>query len=358
MIKVTFVFRTARIKQYQDSIIGRIPNHVLYGANHLEKMGYDIVISDDAYSPTNFWRLLLLPLENILIKITSIGFKLDQAIILLGKLRSSNVIITTTDSCGLPILLFKSFKLISAPIIYISTGLINELSVRKKSWISKIYFKMLKRAEVIICHSPSEQGLFLELVRRDIGSTFFIPFGIDDQYFNSSNSPSEYILSIGRDRSRDYACLSSVAALLPSEKFTLITSRGNVQGLKFPPNVTTYYDLSYDQVKEYYQKAKLVFLPLKELNRAAGQISFLESIASSCKVVISSVKGLTSVYPDIISENKNVYLLKNNSTQETADTIRECLNKKNAKYLFPQAYTSLKYAEHLDVIIKGIWAEK
>src|SRR3989344_1000901 len=210
-MKILYVYRTARKEIFTNAKKHLEPDHLLYGANHLQKLGFQIEFSDIAYSPVNLLHLFLLPLERVLISITSIGFKLDQAILLLPKALSADVIIATTDSAGLPFLLMKRIGILKTPLIYISTGLINELQIRRGNFVFKLYHSILKLPEFIVCHSEVEKQLFQKLVPEVKHRINFIPFGIDNAYFKCRKKTNKFILSVGRDRSRDYKFFTKVA---------------------------------------------------------------------------------------------------------------------------------------------------
>ena len=349
-MKILYVYRTARKEIFRNAKKHLEPDHSLYGANHLQNLGFKIEFSDIAYSPLNLLHLFLLPLEKILVKTTSIGFKLDQAILLLPKALSADVIIATTDSAGLPFLLMKKLGILKTPLIYISTGLVNELQIRRKNFVFKLYQSSFKASEFVVCHSEVEKQLFQKVVPEAKTRVNFVPFGIDNAYFQCHKKTNYFILSIGRDRSRDYKFLAKVSEKMSDEKFVVITSKSNIRGIVFPENVQIYFDLPYKEVKKFYCRSKAVFLPLKELHRASGQISFLEALASNNKVVVSEVNGILD-YKSAFYDN--VYLFDPGDLKGAIRILRKSIRAKRAPFKINK-FTSENYANNLSKLIKSL----
>lgn len=349
-MKILYVYRTARREVFANAKKHLEPDHLLYGANHLQKLGFETEFSDIAYAPLNLLHLFLLPLEKFLIKATSVGFKLDQAILLLPKALSADLIIATTDSAGLPFLLMKKLGILKTPLIYISTGLVNELQIRRKNFVSQLYQSILKVSEFIVCHSEVEKKLFKKIIPEVKDRVIFVPFGIDNAYFKCRKKANQFILSVGRDRSRDYKFLAKVAEKLSDQKFVVVTSKSNILGIVFPKNVQLYFDLPYKKVKKFYCQSKAVFLPLKELHRASGQISFLEALTSNNKVVVSEVNGILD-YKSAF--NNSVYLFDQGDLKGAIANLQKSIRAKKAPFKINK-FTSKNYAISLCKLIKGL----
>lgn len=350
--KVFYVYRTARKQNFINVSNNLEPDHILYGYNYIRKSGYSVSFSDIAYSKFNLLFWLFLPIQKLFIKYTSVGFKFDQALLLLPYFYCSDIIITTTDSAGLPLLLLKKLRVLNKPVIYISTGLINELSDRNNEVVA-FYKSLLQYVDILICHSNIEKKSYLKYIPILKDKISVIPFGIDQKFFKKTTVQKKYILSIGRDKSRDYNFLSKVALRIKSENFLVVTSRSNIKGVTFPRNVKIMYDLPYDQVRDIYLKAKLVFLPLKEINRASGQIAFLEALSSNNKVVISNIRGIKDVYKKLLNI-KNTVVYKPDDVESAVESLVKALKIKEHRFEMPSDFTSLKYAERIDSIIKKI----
>lgn len=352
--RVFYVYRTARKQNLINVSNSTEPNHILYGFNYIQKAGYTVSFSDVAYSKFNLLFWVFLPIQKLFIKLTSVGFKLDQALLLLPYFYGSDVIITTTDSVGLPVLLLKKIRVLNKPVIYISTGLINELS-DKDNKVVAFYKSLLPYVDIIICHSYIEKKIYLKYFPFLKDKIKVVPFGVDTNFFKGKASKNKnYILSVGRDKSRDYTLISKLAEQMTNENFVIVTSRSNINGINFPKNVKILIDQSYLQVKKLYQESKLIFLPLKEINRASGQIAFLESLASGKKIAVSNIAGIKEVYPHLL--NKNVFLFKPRDVNEAKVAIISSLGKKVSKEV--KVNDSSDYSMHLLNFVKKLEKSK
>src|SRR3989344_2350678 len=139
--KILFVYRSKRGKVFDDWKKGKGPDSLLFGANHLKKMGYNIDFFDNAYSPLNLYHPLLYPFEHAIVNKIGMGFKLDQAAYLLPKLKNYDIIVGTGDSAGLPLLALKYFRLIKQPIIFMTAGLAGAIKDKENTWVGNFYKK-------------------------------------------------------------------------------------------------------------------------------------------------------------------------------------------------------------------------
>ena len=131
--KVLFVYRTKRLPILKSCQNGKSPDSLLFGANHLIKMGYLVDIFDTPYSLLNPLHPLFYPFEHAVINKIGMGFKLDQAISLLPKFKNYDVVVATGDSAGLPILFLKYLHLINNPVIFMTSGLAGALKGKSKT---------------------------------------------------------------------------------------------------------------------------------------------------------------------------------------------------------------------------------
>ena len=78
--KILYLYKTPRRKVYKLYKSGKWPDTILYGANQLENLGYDVEFFDLSFSKLNPLRWLCYPIQLLSAKFTGIGFKLDQTV--------------------------------------------------------------------------------------------------------------------------------------------------------------------------------------------------------------------------------------------------------------------------------------
>src|SRR5579872_3047268 len=160
MKKVLFVYRTKRKNIYDKWKNKKSPDSLLFGANHLKKLGYSADFFDISYSPLNIFHPLFYPIEHAIINKIGMGFKLDQAAVLFPKFHNYDVIVGTGDSAGLPLLFLKYANLIDKPIIFMTAGLAGALKGHEKTWVGNFYKKILPVADIFTSYSQVEIDFF------------------------------------------------------------------------------------------------------------------------------------------------------------------------------------------------------
>ena len=63
--KILFVYRTKRKHVYENWKRNKGPDSILFGGNHLRKLGYKVDIFDNAYSAFNLYHPLFYLLEHV-----------------------------------------------------------------------------------------------------------------------------------------------------------------------------------------------------------------------------------------------------------------------------------------------------
>ena len=294
--KVLFVYRTTRGKVYDSWRQGRGSDSLLFGANHLEKMGYNVDFFDSAYSPLNFFHPLLYPFEHSIIAVTNMGFKLDQAMWLMPRLNSYDVIVGTGDSAGLPLLALKYFGLVKKPIIFMTAGLAGALKGKQNTWVGKFYRKILPMADVFTSYAQIEIDFFEKEMGIKKGKIIYMPLATDFDYFSrKTKSKRTVICAVGTEIGRDYETLFEAVKDLgaPTE---VACHPDNIKGLAIPKNVKIHLNIPVGEVLKLYGRSIISVIPCFERFRSSGQMVVLESAAAGLPIIASRIKGITSAF--------------------------------------------------------------
>jgi len=294
--KLLFLYKTPRWNVYKNWERGKGPDTILYGANHLKKLGYDVDFYDFAFSKLNPLRWIFYPFYWIAAKRTGMGFKIDQPILFLPILNRYDVVISTIDAVGLPFLLLKKLGLLKKPLIYISIDFAFRIKDNNK-WPFNWYKRLLKYADTIICYDEAEK----KILKKFNKNVYFLNVGIDHHYFSDSKlklnkkSKEIIILAFGRDRDRDYRTFVSAISQL-NVTGEIVCSKENVIDIKLPSNINVFFDLPYHLLKKKIYASDIIVIPVKNVKRPGGHLSMLDSMFSKRPVVISGNKWITSAY--------------------------------------------------------------
>jgi len=292
-IKPYFLFHRPRKELLQLVKKKQAPDHFLYGLNYLVRDNLEDYFSDLGQGGFNFLHWLFLPLAKWLKNKTGVGFRLDLVLLSLIRLKNSQVIVAVSDSVGLSLAMLKYWRILKKPVVYLSLGLDKRIRKKENKKIIKLYSQFLSSVETVVCFSPAQKKMFVGLFKLDPQKIVLIPFGIDYQFFNRPRKKSSFILSVGKDRSRDYQLLFSLAKKLPKEKFVVVTSKRHLKNRSLPANVKVYFNLSYKKVRSLYLQAKLFILPLKEIGRPSGQVAFLEALACGLPTIAARTDSIS-----------------------------------------------------------------
>ena len=341
MKKVLFLYKTPRKKIYEDWRAGNGPDTTLYGANQLEKLGYNVNFFDVAFSKLNPLRWFFYPIHLMAAKTTGIGFKIDQAISLLPAIYQSDVIVSTIDTAGLPIILLKKLRIINKPVIYISVDFAFRIQNNNK-WPFNWYKHLLKYADVIICYDEAEK----EILNRFNKNIYFLHVGVDTKYFADSKlktinkNKKKIILAFGRDRDRDYQIFANAIGKLKA-KGEIVCSKENIRDLELPPNVKVSFDLPAQKLKQKIFASDIVVIPIKNVERPGGHLSLLDSMLSKRPVIISGNKWISSAFN--FKNNEDCLYFESENKQDLKNKINLLINNPNlSKKLAINAYKKAK----------------
>lgn len=325
-MKILFVYPTNRHEMYQSWKKGREPSTLMYGFCEMKKQGYDVNFQDTFGTRKKIIKYLFLPFEIIFFKLVGISLHFDHVFSQIGAIKSSDLVVSVSDSSSIPLLLLKKLRLLQKQrTICFSVDLINRISEKRIVTFLKSIFQ---EAERVVVFSKEEKKQFEQ--KLYLSNVEYVRFGIDTDFFTKyakkvESENRQYVVTVGRDRSRDYKFFMDIADLLPKQKFIVICSRKNVVNLTIPNNVQVVFDADYATIKKWLSKSFCFLLPLHELHRASGQIAFIEAIASNLPIISSPANSVKGNYD--LNENEGVYFFEKDITK-WKNKINEIKNHK------------------------------
>lgn len=348
MKKVLFLYsgasRAAAIKNFKNE---EIPDSFFGGFNYLQdKEDLSISLCD---------RDFIIPNRHInkLLKKISIVYALVA--IFNAKLYTYDYVISSTN---IDILLIKNFIPFFLHTRWIITNVnLTTLLSNKNKIVRKIFIYALKKSFRILCLSTEQKNYLLQCgVSED--KLLLIHLGVDVNFHKESKKDDGYILSVGRDKGRDYSTLFlAVNDLYPT---TVICSPSNINNEKVPHNVKVLFDINHMSLRDYYDKARIIIVPSKpdgekDGSDCSGQTVILEAMAHG-KLVIATYREWMD---DYFQNEREIIIVEPRNPEELRKKIIEYFNneekrktiERNGSTIVKEKYSTKNFSEQIYSII-------
>ncbi|UKM63653.1 glycosyltransferase family 4 protein [Flavobacteriaceae bacterium GSB9] len=174
----------------------------------------------------------------------------------------------------------------------------------------------LKQLDGAICVGHNQVAFIKEWLGLE--QVNYIPHGIDTGYFVpniSKKAPNPTLLFVGqhlRDFDLFNTAISKVLELCPTAEAIAIVAKPFVMKIKQHPKIQVYSEVPDKQLRDFYQRATVLFLPLKD---ATACNAVLEGMACGLPVVTSNVGSV----PEYLSGTGNV--LCDNSVESFVEAL-------------------------------------
>jgi glycosyltransferase involved in cell wall biosynthesis len=217
----------------------------------------------------------------------------------LRRVNRADVVLSTVDTVGIPLMLLKRAGLVRPPLVYVSIGLPERLAQLRGRRMQQLYAGALRGTEAIVAYAKSEADQLRRFLAGDGPTVSFVPFGVDVDAFRPAPEVTADldVLSVGADPRRDFELLLGIAARRPERGFRIVASPEHARTLRaVPENVTVESDLSLDEVRNRLARARVVALPVRENSYSGGTTVLLQAMAMAKPVVVSKTAAVSDGY--------------------------------------------------------------
>jgi glycosyltransferase involved in cell wall biosynthesis len=335
---ITYVFgngRNAKLSSKQDH-----GKEFFYGYPYFLKKDYRLnIIETKNQNSSKLTKKILRFLDRFFAKFSKLTFYMAALISrdTLSQIYNSKNIITSNHGIGMSLFLYISFMKIFKKInfIVILSGL---FSMKRSNIIVKVLRKIiftyfLSVVDYLIFTNRSEYEFAVENYIKFESKFVCLPFCIDTDFWKPKSTPNfqekKGVLFIGNNGHRDFDLVIEIANKLVNIPFTFITNRIKNEDVKFN-NVTNILGdwnagyLTDEEVKDYYEQARIVMLPINDTLVSSGQSAGLQAASVGTPVVTSRTIGFWD-YKNYVN-NKNVILLNDNTLDLWVTTIERLYN--------------------------------
>ena len=335
---ITYVYGNGRkIKLESKNPQGK---EFFYGYPYFLKNNYklNILETNNAGDLNNskLTKISLSILEKYLSKLTKLTFYLKSLItkqVLIDIYNSKNII-TSNHGIGMTLFIYiKFFKLFKKlNYVVIISGL---FAMRKTNILSNILRKFvlsmfLSTVDKLIFTNRSEYEFATKNFSKFNDRFVCIPFCLDLEFWKPSQdieiSEKKGILFIGNNGHRDFNLVINIAEKLPNIEFTFITKIIKDEDIKSNNvnNILGDWNANYlsdEEIKDYYERARIVILPINNTLVSSGQSAGLQSASVGTPVLTSKTVGFWDY--ENYKDKENIIFLKNNNLDLWVSKIKE-----------------------------------
>jgi glycosyltransferase involved in cell wall biosynthesis len=292
-MKVAFVYMPGRRARLADVAAGRSPSEFFYGAIELQRRGLDVDYVEIVPGAGN--ELLQRAADRAasarLTPCRVNGTLLGASAALLPRLRDADVVFATTSGIALSLALWRGLGRLRRPIAAIHCGLVNHRhNMLRRAWTGR-----LLRGMWSVLYGAGELDAMRSMFRIAPDRIGVAPFGVDTGFWcPGGDSREDFVLAVGNDGRRDYACLVDAAERVRAP-IRILTRMALPDPL--PAGVERIAGhwrdgVSDEALRDLYRRASCVVIPLRDALQPSGQSVCLQAMACGTPVIMSETRGL------------------------------------------------------------------
>lgn len=288
--------------------LGAAERYLLFGLDQLADRGWKTAHDLERPGRPPVWaRAAGAILKSALERSGGYGGDFATVLASLRRANRADVILSTVDTVGIPLMLLAWAGRVRPPLVYIAIGLPERLARLRNDRIRRLYARGLGSCTAVLAYSQFEADELQRWLaeRGEETAVEFVPFGVDPVAFAPSERPASVdVVSIGADPHRDVELLLTAAAALPERTFAVVTATDRARTLlDVPANVTVEADLSFDTMRRRLEEARVVALPVRENSYSGATTVLLQALASAKPVVVSGTRAIATGYGLVDGEN-------------------------------------------------------
>jgi glycosyltransferase involved in cell wall biosynthesis len=289
---------------------GSPARYSLYGMDQLADRGFAVRHNLERPRPSRGARTVGAALKRGLEAAGGYGGDFATVLASRGELNRSDVVFSTVDTVGIPLMLLARGRVVRPPFVYAAIGLPERLALLRSQRMERLYARALGAGATIVAYSEHEADeLRGWLGARGVDAPVeFLPFGVDVEAFRPTGAtPDVDVVSVGADPHRDFELLLTVARAMPTTSFLVVTTAERAPSLTGRPgNVAVETDLPFAEMRRRLERARVVALPVRENSYSGATTVLLQAMALAKPVVVTRTAAIAAGYG--LEDGENVRL--------------------------------------------------
>jgi glycosyltransferase involved in cell wall biosynthesis len=278
---------------------GSLERYRLFGLDDLSRRGVRVRHNLERRSSPAWARAMAAAVNGPLYRLGGYGGDFASTLASLRTLNTADVVFSTVDTVGIPLILLERARLVRRPVVYTSIGLPERLVQLRGERMRRLYASALRATHAIVAYAESEVDWLRDWLGPGAPPIVFIPFGVDVGAFRPvpEQTPEVDVLSIGADPRRDFGLLRAVATRRPELSFRIVASRDHARSLgPLPANVAIETDIPLEAVRDRLAGARVVALPVRGNSYSGATTTLLQAMAMAKPVVLSRTDAIARGY--------------------------------------------------------------
>jgi glycosyltransferase involved in cell wall biosynthesis len=328
---VTSVFYLFRDAPHRRAALelepGSSARYALFGMDELAERGLEVRHNLEQLSSSAWARATGGALKRALEGAGGYGGDFATVLSSLRPLNRANVVFSTVDTVGIPLMLLARARVVRSPFVYAAIGLPERLAQLRHERVERLYARALGMASAIVAYSAHEAEVLTRWLRARGAAVpvEFVPFGVDVEAFRpSGRAPVVDVVSVGADPHRDFGLLLEVARASPETSFLVVTTLDHERSLDArPANLSVELDLPFEEMRSRLQSARVVALPVRQNSYSGATTVLLQAMALAKPIVVTRTAAIATGYGP--EDGRNLRLVEPGATDAFGRALAEVL---------------------------------
>jgi glycosyltransferase involved in cell wall biosynthesis len=151
----------------------------------------------------------------------------------------------------------------------------------------------LRGIDMLVYWSRNQEVILMERLEVPAERLFFVPFGVETEFYTPGMDRQDFVLAVGKDSGRDYRTLLEAVDGLDAE-VRVACREGNLDDLRLPANVVKLGTLDGPRYLSSLQRASMVVTCVNpDYAYPTGQSVLLQSMACQTPTVVTDTVPLS-----------------------------------------------------------------